>query len=52
MSARCCKRHDPKYLIKYDCGFGEIQELEVCEYHFKLNSNWENNILEKTEIKE
>ena len=51
MSVRCCKRYEPKYRIKYDCGFGEIQELDVCEYHFNLDPNWQNHILEKVNLK-
>ena len=51
MRVRCCTRHTPKYHVKYDCGFGEIQELDVCEYHFNLDPNWQNHILEKVDIK-
>lgn len=50
-AVQCCKRHKPKWKIKYDVGFGEIQELEVCEYHANLNEDWTNHVLEKKEIK-
>jgi len=46
---RCCKRA-LKWRVKYDCGFGEIQEVEVCDYHFNLNPNWQNHILSKEEL--
>ena len=53
MNAVYCKKgHKPKWKIKYDCGFGEIQELLVCEYHANLNENWTNHVLKKEEIKE
>lgn len=48
---RCCTLYEPKYNMEFDVGFGEIQKLQVCEYHANLNKNWTNHVLKKEKIK-